>query len=197
MAAVRGSAISSFSMASASSSACVIVAGEMQKSMHREMRQMMRKGLVLGARFAFRRLVGDHDIAEQARDSGAARGPCAGNDRTLVAASLQRQSRLSVRIAASSVSTMASSPSHCRHHRRRLRDRPAQQCFRVALLSPERGLRPRSRPPGRTSRWKRRSRALAAHHQCHRPLRSGGTKRSKGAHSLVSRARVALSAALS
>src|SRR5262245_43586243 len=44
----------------------VIVAGEMQKSMHRQVRQVMRKRLALGARFAFRRLVGDHDVAEQA-----------------------------------------------------------------------------------------------------------------------------------
>ena len=90
----------------------VIVAGEMKKSMHREMRQMMRKGLMLGARFAVRRLVSDHDIAEQAGDSSRGARSRAGNDKTLVAASLQRQSRLSVRIAASSVSTMASSPSH-------------------------------------------------------------------------------------
>ena len=51
----------------------VIVAGKMKKSMHREMRQMMRKGLMLGARFAFRRLVSDHDIAEQAWEFQARR----------------------------------------------------------------------------------------------------------------------------
>src|SRR4029078_11491843 len=42
--------------------------------------------------------------------AGAPRGSWAGNDSTLVAASLERQSRLSSRIAASSVSTTASSP---------------------------------------------------------------------------------------
>src|SRR3954449_565916 len=41
---------------------------------------------------------------------GAPRGSWAGNDSTLVATSLERQSRLSNRIAASSVSTTASSP---------------------------------------------------------------------------------------
>src|SRR5215510_404664 len=52
----------------------VIVAGEMQKSMHREVRQMMRERLALGARLAFRRLVGDHDVAEQVgRSAPAAR----------------------------------------------------------------------------------------------------------------------------
>src|SRR5262245_51865223 len=47
----------------------VIVAGEMQKSMHRQVRQMVRERLAFGARFAFRRLVGDHDVAEQAGSS--------------------------------------------------------------------------------------------------------------------------------
>ena len=44
----------------------------MQKSMHRQMGKMMRKGFVLGVRFTFRRLVGDHDITEQARYSTSA-----------------------------------------------------------------------------------------------------------------------------
>src|SRR5262245_7473379 len=53
----------------------VIVAGKMQKSMHRQVRQMMRERLALGARLAFRRLVSDHDVAEQAgRAARAARG---------------------------------------------------------------------------------------------------------------------------
>src|SRR5262247_2606158 len=43
----------------------VIVAGEMKESMHREVSEMMRKGFMLGARFTFRRLVGDYDITEQ------------------------------------------------------------------------------------------------------------------------------------
>src|SRR5262249_56335973 len=44
----------------------VIVAGEMKESMHREVSKMMLKGFMLGARFTFRRLVGDYDITEQA-----------------------------------------------------------------------------------------------------------------------------------
>jgi hypothetical protein len=37
----------------------------MKESMHREVGKMMCKGFVLGARFTFRRLVGDYDITEQ------------------------------------------------------------------------------------------------------------------------------------
>ena len=43
----------------------MIVAGEMQESMHRKMGSMMRKGFILGARFTFRGFVGDHNITEQ------------------------------------------------------------------------------------------------------------------------------------
>src|SRR5262249_2568782 len=45
----------------------VIVAGEMEKSVHRQMRQVMRKRFALGARFTVGGLVRDHDVAEQAR----------------------------------------------------------------------------------------------------------------------------------
>src|SRR5204863_6973878 len=48
----------------------VIIADEMKKAMHCEMREMMRKRFVLRMRLTFRRLIGDHDVAEQAR-SGA------------------------------------------------------------------------------------------------------------------------------
>src|SRR5262249_57556278 len=44
----------------------VIIASEMKDSMHREVGKMMRKGLMFGPRFTFRRLVGDYDITEQA-----------------------------------------------------------------------------------------------------------------------------------
>ena len=58
-------AASSLSIATASSSALVVVAGEMKKPVHHKVREMMCKGFALGARFALRGLVGDHDITEQ------------------------------------------------------------------------------------------------------------------------------------
>ncbi len=41
----------------------------MKKTMHCEMREMLRKRLTLHVRLTFRRLIGDHDVAEQARCS--------------------------------------------------------------------------------------------------------------------------------
>ena len=49
----------------------MIIADEMKKAMHCEMRQVVSKRLTLRMRLAFRRFVGDHDVAEQTRPATA------------------------------------------------------------------------------------------------------------------------------
>ena len=93
----------------------VVIAEQMQKSVDGEVGEMMAERLALGDRLARGRLIGDDDVTDiwggradlppfAARPAGAA-----GNDSTLVAAFLPRQSRLSALIAKSSLSTIASS----------------------------------------------------------------------------------------
>ena len=43
----------------------MIVPDEMQKTMHRKVREMMQEDAVLIVAFTFKRLVGDNDVAEQ------------------------------------------------------------------------------------------------------------------------------------
>ena len=53
----------------------VIVADEMQKAMHRQMGEMIAERLALSVGLARRGLVGDHDVAEDARaDRGCGSG---------------------------------------------------------------------------------------------------------------------------
>src|SRR5215470_9154311 len=56
----------------------VIVADEMKKAMHREMRQVMRERLALGAGFPLGGLVGDHDVAKKTRCCARADEPAFG-----------------------------------------------------------------------------------------------------------------------
>ena len=60
-------------MSSASASTLMIVADEVEKTMHREMGEMMKKNPVLVGAFALERLVGNDDIAEQFSGDGAGR----------------------------------------------------------------------------------------------------------------------------
>ena len=86
--------------------ALMIVADEMQETVHGKMGDMMSEWLVLGAglraRWFQRRERCRRDVVQPAAF-------LAGNDSTLVAVSMPRQSRLSSRIAESSVRTIASS----------------------------------------------------------------------------------------
>ena len=75
--------------------------------MHRKMGNMMGEWLAFVVGLARDGLVGEHDIADERRRRPPAFS--AGNDSTFVAASMPRQSRLSRRIAESSVRTIASS----------------------------------------------------------------------------------------
>ena len=88
----------------------VVIAQQMEKSMDGKMREMMVERLALGDRLARDGLIGDDDVADiWGARTALLPGAAAGNDSTLVGAFLPRQSRLSVRIAESSVSTIASS----------------------------------------------------------------------------------------
>jgi hypothetical protein len=82
----------------------VIVADEVQKTMHGEMGQMVQENPIFIVTFPGNRLVGKYIFSPPA-------GAGAGNDSTLVGLSIPRQSRLRARIAASSVSTILTSPS--------------------------------------------------------------------------------------
>ena len=92
----------------------VVVAEQMQETVHRKMGEMVANGLAFGPDFARDRLVGDRDVAEHGRPAAASpsrrvRATAAGKDSTLVGLSLPRHCALSARIAESSVSTIASS----------------------------------------------------------------------------------------
>jgi hypothetical protein len=136
----------------------VIVAGEMQESMHREVRQMMRERLALGARLAFRRLVGDHDVAEHAgRSARAARVTGRKRQhigRAVLAAPIPVE-RPDRRIVRQDDGKLAFGR---RHGRRSRDDRAAQQRLSVALSLPQRRLdhdvdaRPRLSPARDASR---------------------------------------------
>ena len=58
---------STCSIASASRSRCVIVADEMQESVHRKMGNMMGERLALGAGLPGDSLIGKHDVADERR----------------------------------------------------------------------------------------------------------------------------------
>ena len=81
--------LSSASISSASASTLMIVADEVEKTMHREMGEVMQKNPVFIVAFAGERLVGDDDIAEELR-ADAVRVVAAGNDSTLVGLSMPR-----------------------------------------------------------------------------------------------------------
>ena len=84
----------------------VIVSQEVQEAVHGKVGDMMGERLALAAGLSFDRFIGHDDVADKRR---IARSAAVGNDRTFVAASTPRQSRLSRRIAESSVSTITSS----------------------------------------------------------------------------------------
>ena len=125
--------------------ALVIVADEMQESMHREMREMVREGLALGVRFALRRLVGDHDIAEQARPVAQVGLPLIpGANRVRYSSGLGRERQhVGRRILAPPIAVErpdrqiigqhdSNLALDCGRRRGRLGDCPAQHRFRVA-----------------------------------------------------------------
>ena len=93
----------------------VVIAEQMQKSVDGEVGKMVAERLALGGRFAGGRLIGDDDVTDIWGRPGGFSALCAwlagaaGNDSTLVAAFLPRQSRLSALIAESLPSTIASS----------------------------------------------------------------------------------------
>ena len=108
----------------------VVVAEQMKITVHGEMREMMREGLSSAAASRATVSIGDHDVAEMRR-LGMCRAALAGNDSTLVGLSMPRHCALSARIAASSVSTTASSPGLLDASR-------AADCDRLPQRSPRR-----------------------------------------------------------